>query len=752
MYPMLRTWVNVGLVFLFCVGRIAAQENPPDVKFEVRLAGGKTLFRQGERIAMELAFSSTSPDTYTVSTRTYDRSGRLNADQFVMLPSTGHTDPLSDYFGTLGIGPGGGLSGIGVLKQEPIIVPLELNEWFRFDVPGSYRLRIVASRVSRMPQSEKEDLQPVSLRLTSNEVTFQIVAADPAWQAQVLQESLAIVDRATAENYYDPERRAACRTIRFLGTPAAVREMVRRLGNSDPCTFEWMAGLFGSSHRKLVLSELEEQFASPWQPVTSSFLLCLSRLAFLKDYPEPLPPWPGNDSEKQDEIRELYRKRNEAMQAVYEGYVRKLWEVFPLKRDPARAVTLHALFELGVSGQSKAASAVRPQLAAMMGSVLVALSPEVLEGILGYRWKYFASLSLLPALRQIFEQPPGADSRGSLRGLAALRILQASPAEGRSLLLAEIKRLEPRIPIGFLRALPDDTIEELDEIITTHLEQSRERELSLAYTTHCGLLERYATARILDRVKKVYADPEKRWDVGKAELLAYFLRVDPSYGLQEITTEAAKPCEECYRQTLSSIARLHMSPTLEGLALEFLGHPSAGIAADAAETLGKYGSVAAKEALMKRLEQWHKTWNGRHNELRWVPGKRNPNEGVQRLGEVLRGALLSARSWLLSPEEIELVGAFCITESCRQQVAYRHEDPYSVHINGSETEGQETWSAGQVYLNSWADLLQKLAQYPPGSRWTWAAGQWLPEEEKRKRLNEIEQLAAVRGAELTVIN
>lgn len=746
-----RPVILAACFLLFCM-HANAQKNPPDVRFELRVGGTKTVFRQGERIPIEMTFSSTSPDTYTVSTRTYDRSGRLNVDQFQISPSTGYADPLADYFGALSVHIGGGLGGISVLKEEPVVVPLELNEWFRFDIPGTYRLRVIASRVSQIPHAEKEDERPVPIRATSNEVTLQIVAADPAWQAQVLQESLSIVDRSVAENQYDPQKAVACRTIRFLGTSAAAREMVRRFAHEDGCGFEWIMGLFGSPNREIVFTEMQEHFTSPWQPITPSFVLYLSRFAFLRDHPELPPPWPENDPEKHNAVRELYQKRAQGLQAEYDKYAERLWKLLPGKRDPARLATIHTLFEISANQQAGALPGIRSQLAAMMAPALASLDPSVLEGVLGYRWKHFAPLGLLPALRQIYEHPPGNDPRGSLRGWAALRILQTSPAEGRTLLLAEMKRLEPRLKIGLLSALSDETLEEFEEGMASHLEEARERGLSEAYVVHCGLVERYATLRVLDRVKKIHADLEKRWDAGTIELLAYFLRVDPAYGLREVAAVAVKPCEGCHRQTLSSIARLHVSPALEGLGLALLNHPSEEIAADAAETLGRYGSLAAKEPLMKRLTQWHKTWSGRQSQMRWVVGKRHPNEAAHRLGEVLRTALLSARSWMLPPVEVEQVRESCLTESCRQQVGYAQQNTSAAHIGVSEFEGRRVWAVGSISLDSWAALIEKLTQFPAGSRWTWSAGQFLAPEENSRLLSELESMAAARGIQLTTTN
>jgi len=112
------------------------ESTPSDIHFSVRTRGGQLVFRVGEVIPLELSFSSAAPKIYQLDMATYDRSGRLNAERFTVQPSSGWKDPLSLYFHSLGAIIGGGLRGSRVLSAEPIVIPLELNEWVQFNAPG----------------------------------------------------------------------------------------------------------------------------------------------------------------------------------------------------------------------------------------------------------------------------------------------------------------------------------------------------------------------------------------------------------------------------------------------------------------------------------------------------------------------------------------------------------------------------------------------------------------------------------------
>ena len=99
--------------------REAARKNPEGVSFTLRLEEDKSQFKPGEVIRVEFSFTSDLPDTYDLDGRTYDRGGRLQLDKYFLDHKTGVADPKMTF---------------------------ELNEWFRFDQPGRFRLYVTAPR------------------------------------------------------------------------------------------------------------------------------------------------------------------------------------------------------------------------------------------------------------------------------------------------------------------------------------------------------------------------------------------------------------------------------------------------------------------------------------------------------------------------------------------------------------------------------------------------------------------------------
>ena len=98
-----------------------SSKNPADISFTIRLAGGKGVFRQGEIIRIETGFSSSLPKKYEMEGRTWDRSGRLDQDDFHIDPADGFSDPMYDHFHS-GFGlMGGGGGGAFTLDRKSVV-------------------------------------------------------------------------------------------------------------------------------------------------------------------------------------------------------------------------------------------------------------------------------------------------------------------------------------------------------------------------------------------------------------------------------------------------------------------------------------------------------------------------------------------------------------------------------------------------------------------------------------------------------
>src|SRR5690242_6034347 len=226
-----------------------AAQNPAAVSFVIQTRNNQTRFHQGELISLQLSFSSTQPEKYSIDSVTYDRSGRLDIDTFHVDPPGAVSDPLSDYFNSGFIFIGGGLRGITPLQSKPYVVTADLNEWYRFERPGKYRLYITSHRVrSDHFVDDQAQASVVTSPVTSNVIELEIVPADAAWATQTLAAAITTLDAKSSSE----SRRDAYRVLRFLGTTHAVKELVRRFDGSESDNWSELEidfGLRGTQHR-----------------------------------------------------------------------------------------------------------------------------------------------------------------------------------------------------------------------------------------------------------------------------------------------------------------------------------------------------------------------------------------------------------------------------------------------------------------------------------------------------------------------
>jgi len=117
----------------------------PTARVVVRFQDGKTSFRLGEDIRLELEFRGRADLDFYFSTENYDRSGRLTTEQYAITPREGFVDPLSEMFADGFIG--GGLRSEHPLNDTPFLLHVTLNEWARFTKPGAYRLVVTSDRL-----------------------------------------------------------------------------------------------------------------------------------------------------------------------------------------------------------------------------------------------------------------------------------------------------------------------------------------------------------------------------------------------------------------------------------------------------------------------------------------------------------------------------------------------------------------------------------------------------------------------------
>jgi len=168
---------------------------------------------------------------------------------------------------------------------------------------------------------------------------------------------------------------------------------------------------------------------------------------------------------------------------------------------------------------------------------------------------------------------------------------------------------------------------------------------------------------------------------------------------------------------LLAIARLHFTPAIEEAAIAHLRDPSPQVAANAAETLGRYGSPEAVAPLKAAFERWHAAWAGRAEDLRPRATQPPAARDQSMLESRLFDALAAGRGWLSGRRDIEAFSAWCVSDNCRMNAGRMLDMITSGRVDVSVFDGDDaSVQIAHYQLESIPELERKIAQYPRGTR------------------------------------
>jgi hypothetical protein len=687
-------------------GRTAAGQDPvpasPEVPVTLTLgiAGDQRQFRPGEIIPVELTFRSDAPGRFALDTRSFNLRGDFAVDTFRIEPLDGVSDPLLDYYASA-ILVGSGIGSTSRLGTQPRGVQLELNEWFRFDTAGVYTVSVRSKRVLDL---SLQNVWP-AVTVQSNPVSLEILPFDQSWEQAEIDQALGLLATGRGDDH-----REGCRILRFLGTPLAAREIVRRLERDRTCDFDFKAGLFTATDRRDVVRQLEDGLRRPDPRISREYLRTLAVLSIYADRPELRPAqtpevmggWPSGPLARQPTLVV------EAMDRYAEAAAASL----PDKSGDARAVTLAELIEYARSAPATPgidAEALRTQLA----GVVDALPAYRLRDLLGFRWPEMAHPGMLPGLRRM------ADGSDETADLALRRLYELDPDDGRARILDQVRNPPRHATLQTLGVLPDRELPALDDTLASNVESGL-TDLRMA------LLQRYASPAVVPRVLAWLDHRIGRLACeSQTHAVAYLLRASPADGATLLGRVLASRAETgCYQFVLHQVAALLMTPELEAAAIAHLDDPHRRVVLSGITTLGRAGSASARAPLRDRFERWRDTWNGREDELRGslaVLDAAALSAGMQRqIESAYLNALGTGLGWWTGIPGLEDLRDLCVTDDCRREAESLLARAGSNAITVQASAGPSGFAirVGQYTLDSLDALRTKISQYPRGTMFT----------------------------------
>ena len=691
----MRRYLAVVVLFLLAAGPVAAIDEfterharalaaNPTIGFSVRFKDGRKTFRVGERISLELLYS---PAGGLYVNRTHaERCLRIQFDQ----PVTAHPRIDTDRFFD-GV-PGGILGGIlgGTLSPESVTtIDATLTNLYVFDAPGRYRLFVESKQ-------RKNDFE------ISNILEFEILPRDPEWEADVVRRAETTL--ATRRQDFGGLQRtfAELRSLRSNEAVAILARFFEGGTLSYTGDGEIWHGLVAGRDRAFVLDALHRELKDAARTLDPWFYKGLAHLVL----DTRLPPGaiPSHDQFLAT-LDDLAMQRAQALSAV-----------------PGRLeAELHREINRYTGGDGEhipdGVARVARRFPAEATAAFKASSAEGQRGALTGGWKRFNDPMFLPLVRSAYEFPAEGSQR--VRDVALRRLYELAPQEGRTAMLAELRRPRPRVSVAVLAVLPDPAFPELERRWLQQLQSSRDADRRVA----AQRIERFATAKLAADVERFYRRVSTGLRCGtRSALLAYMVRADVRSAERLLTEAATKGFwdDTCERALISEVADLEWSAAVEGAAIVALAHSDPALVSEAARVLAKRGSLAARAPLEQRLRSLIAT--ARSLSARKDAASDRRRRDLAFAARDVAYALAGAKSWLLTSAERREFRELCkpLAEGVTCAGAFAFGDGDRPHVVEVRSASHGFLISVDAYpTQSLADLREKLRQFPAGARLFW---------------------------------
>jgi len=628
-----------------------------DVSVRLSLAGGKTVYRAGEPVRLNLTFTA-SGGAYNLLTN----GGKFDsaADEILLSPAEKAFDWAAEY--ARGSRLMNDHFSYTKLSDQIVNIELALNDTFRFDTPGKYSARIKTSRVVSGDFGGKNRAH---VFLTTNEVDFEIKAMSEMEEAQEVKRLSALLDAKPPLS----EENKISEQLSFLAGDASTREKVRRYldaqGRSGNYQQNFFFGLFIARNRALAVKLLEEALRDTNREANFSLLNMLVRLRVLQE----------NKLEAAADSRPgmLLPQEDARSAEIRQGYLKELVESLP--KRAGKNLTTTAIAILQNFPRDKTTAPPADVLNKVREILLVKFDEmDILqrEYLLSAYWENLRDASLAASLERMLNDKSVPQIYSyHVRTTALRRLLELDEAKARPFVISEIRNPNSYVDVEVLSSLTDEFLPETDAAL---LEQIRD--LAQLKTGHGGnvllrskslLAARYATANIYQPMLEAYKAHEAKWAGNtKGSLLGYFARHNPKEGVALLEQALSNTNGGDPFSLLTDMTRINYPAALDELLRKRLASDDLQTASTAAYLMSKYGGEENRKPIQARLDRWLKEWKSRAAEIDAAADDDKIKHQAY-LQMSLIESLTTAKSWKLTETETEKLKQNCASRMCRQR-------------------------------------------------------------------------------------
>jgi hypothetical protein len=496
--------VGAAVAIGISVSDVDAQPVPsPGVTADLSIKDGKSSFRSGEEIVLEISVITSGTGCFLVSD-----TQPSPMDKIELTPTDGA------YRWVQGDGRGSDASSwMQMEANKPATIRIVLNDLYRFDERGTYTVKVRTGHVRCGAFSKAEPMD-----LTTNPVTFNVEPFEAAEERQ-LAESLGQRIRSSTD-----QRQAdrLARQLDYLPGDDATRAKLSLFLNEKtfyPFGVHVDEGLWIARNRAMVVSALEQAIADPSLPVGAGWL---STLVELK----------RNTAKPQEPCCVMVRRPES--DTLMAQYVHQLALSLPQKTGEPRIIAATTVFEADAAGLTPEQRADFQSAREVIITHFGEINEYSVGSILQRFGQYLDDRRMILPIQNLIDHSEGIFSSNRA---AALKQMQKIAPEGLDGYIVQEACSEHPAMIKEVRDL--SKVESLPgvnaclrERLQTILAGGRDTRMDVRLDRTLEYATRFADGTLLPEIWKAYTTrqpDDRRWDQdARGAALCYLMRWDPA--------------------------------------------------------------------------------------------------------------------------------------------------------------------------------------------------------------------------------
>ena len=520
----MRAWKQVVAGYIAAMAVSAsAQTTASSAVAELAFKDGKTHFRSGEPIVLEVTYRPGAEGCFLVSD-----TEPSPMDVVEVTPTEGAFRWMQ------GNGRGSDASGWGQLKANtPAVMRLTLNDLYRFDERGTYTVKVRTSHL-RCGEFGKANAE----ELTTNAVSFDV---EPFAEAdeKALAESLEQRIRASKN---EREADLLAKELEYLpGDDATRAKLSLTLHEKTFYPFGVNLGdsLWIARNREMVVKALEEAIADPSQVDGARFVPTLLELKRNKVKPE-------------EHCCIGVGTTHPVADTLAAGYMHEVAVSLPKRTGESRIRAALAVFEADALGAESdpALKADYQQAREVVVTHFGEINEYSVESVLRVYGKYLEDPRIVPDLQRLIDDSKGIFTNNRVE---AMNELHKIAPDGLDRYLVQEACTDHPAMIKDVRDLTaTETLPEVDgclgDRLRNILSQPAGTRMDLRLDRTMEYIARFADEALVPEVLKAYvgrAMDDRRWSqTARGAALCYLMRwdaKDASPLLAELMPDGAKP-------------------------------------------------------------------------------------------------------------------------------------------------------------------------------------------------------------------